>query len=235
MRTRRYAAAVAAAGLAVLTAGCGGSTGTSGTSGTAAASPLAGLTASQILTRAVADLKAASSVHLSGSVQESSQATTVDLTIGAHACRGTIGVPGQGSLQLLGIGSTVWEKPDSQFLKTAGLTSSQLSLLKGKYLKTTAAGSGLGSLCFLGQFATELIGGKGRVTEGKTTTILGQPALQLTDAQQSGSAYVTISASPEFLRFGSADGHMDFTDYDAPLTVTAPPAADTVNGAKYGF
>jgi hypothetical protein len=230
MRTRRYAAAMAAAGLTVLAAGCGGGS----SPGPASASPLAGLTADQILTRAVADLKTASSVHIAGSMQESGQATVIDLTVGAHSCTGTIGVPGQGSLALLGIGNTVWEKPDRQFLKTAGVGTSQLSKLAGKYLRTTASGSGLGSLCFLSQLATQLSGGEGHVTEGKTTTIGGQPALELTDAGQ-GSAYVTVSARPELLRVGSGDGYMDFTDYNGPLTVTRPPADETVDGAKYGF
>jgi hypothetical protein len=30
-------------------------------------------------------------------------------------------------------------------------------------------------------------------------------------------------------------GHLDFSAYDAPLTLTAPPASETINGSQYGF
>ena len=231
MRIRRYAAGLAAAGLAVLTADCGGS---SPASSAAAGNPLAGLSGGQILARAVADLKGSSSVHISGSM--ANQTTTVDLTVGAHSCTGTIGVKGQGSLRLLGIGNTLWEKPDAQFYRSAGITGAKLPKLAGKYLRTTASGTGFSSLCYLNSLSTQISGGAGHVTVGHTTTILGQPALQLTDAQNSGTAYVTLSAHPQFLQVGSSgSGYVDFTNYNAPLTVTAPPAADTVNAAKYGL
>ena len=62
------------------------------------------------------------------------------------------------------------------------------------------------------------------------------PALQLKDVKLTGDAYVTASARPEFLRVGSGGGgYMDFTDYNAPFTVTPPPAAQTVDGASYNF
>ena len=62
------------------------------------------------------------------------------------------------------------------------------------------------------------------------------PALQIKDTRNSGSAYVTISASPEFLRLdGGTSGHLDFTGYNAPMVLTPPPADQTVNGAKFGF
>jgi hypothetical protein len=47
--------------------------------------------------------------------------------------------------------------------------------------------------------------------------------------------YVTISASPEFLQTCDTGGHVDFTDYNAPLALTAPPASQTVAGSKYGL
>lgn len=240
---RRGAVAVAICGLAVLTAGCAAWKAASAASAasasavpTVSAGPLAGLTATQILTRAVADLKAASSVHITGSTQVPGQTTAVDLTVGGNGCTGTIGIAGQGSVLLLGTGNTVWMKPDEQFYKAAGVSAAELSKLAGKYLRLSASKSGIAALCYLGQLATQISSGAGHLALGQTTTMLGQPALQLNDVKQSGDVYVTASARPQFLRVGSSGGgYMDFTDYNAPFTVTPPPAAQTVDGASYNF
>ena len=73
--------------------------------------------------------------------------------------------------------------------------------------------------------------------KGKTTMISGQPALQIKDTGDPYSAYVTISARPEFLRFdgGSSGNRLNFAGYNAPLRLTPPPASETLDGAKYGF
>ncbi len=237
---RRGAVAMAICGLAVLTVGCAAWKSQTAPSGPAVhavpAGPLAGLTAGEILTRAAADLEAASSVHLTGSTKVPGQTTVVDLTVGARGCTGTLAIAGQGSVLLLGTGDTVWMKPDEQFYKAAGVSAAELSRLTGKYLRISSGKSGIGALCYLGQLATQISGGAGHVVLGQTTTVLGQPALQLNDVKQPGDAYVTTSARPEFLRVGSGAGeYMDFTGYNAPFTVTPPPAAQTVDGASYNF
>jgi len=234
---RRGAVAMAICGLAVLAAGCAAWKAESSPAvPTASAGPLAGLTASQILTRAVADLKTASSVHITGTTKVPGQTTAVDLTVGARGCTGTIAIAGQGSVLLLGTGDTVWMKPDEQFYQAAGVSAAELSRLAGKYLRLSAGRSGIGALCYLGQLATQIGGRAGHVVLGQTTTVLGQPALQLNDVKLPGDAYVTASARPAFLRVGSGGGgYMDFTDYNAPFTVTPPSAAQTVDGASYNF
>jgi hypothetical protein len=234
---RRGAVAMAICGLAVLVAGCAAWKAESSPAvPTASAGPLAGLTASEILTRAVADLDAASSVHITGSTKLPGQNAAVDLTVGAHGCTGTIEIAGQGSVLLLGTGDTVWMKPDEQFYQATGVSPAERSQLAGKYLRISASKSGIGALCYLGQLATQISGGAGHVVLGQTTTVLGQPALQLNDVKQPGDAYVTAAAHPEFLRVGSGGGgYLDFTGYNAPFTVTPPPAAQTVDGASYNF
>jgi hypothetical protein len=203
---------------------------------TVPAGPLAGLTAGQILTRASADLQAASSVHITGSTKVPGQTTDVDLTVGAHGCTGTIAIAGQGSVLLMGSGGTVWMKPDQQFYQAAGVSAAERSRLAGKYLRVSAGQSGITALCYLGQLATQISGGAGHVALGRTATVLGRPALQLDDVKPPGDAYVTAAARPEFLRVGSGGGgYLDFTGYGAPFTVTPPPAAQTVDGASYNF
>jgi len=103
----------------------------------------------------------------------------------------------------------------------------------GKYLQTPDVPGGMTDLSSLGEtagsFGSEL---KDLVTV-KITTISGQPALQLADKRHSTSAYVTMSARPEFLRLDvSGQEHVEFTGYNQPVTFTPPPADDTVTDAQ---
>jgi hypothetical protein len=34
---------------------------------------------------------------------------------------------------------------------------------------------------------------------------------------------------------GGRQGQLNFTAYDAPLTLTPPPASATIDGSRYGF
>jgi hypothetical protein len=246
MRTPRSPAAIAVALLAVLAAGCGtSSSSTSASASTAPAStappgnPLAGLSARQILTKAIADFKAASSVHIAGSERAAGQSFTMDLTVGADGCTGTVGLGGQGSVVLLRIGGTLWMKPDDQFWKSVlAAAPADLPAVEGKYVRLSPKGpatSSFGAFCYLSQLASQVSGGENQLVKGQTATIGGQPALQLKDTRQAGSAYVTISPTPEFLQTGDTGGHVDFTDYNAPLALTAPPASQTVAGSTYGL
>jgi hypothetical protein len=243
---RRRAAAMAAAGLAILAAGCGASTSTSGTPASTAsarpsANPLASLTADQIITKADADLKAASSVQVAGPIADSGQTYILNLTLGPRGCKGTMSMPKKGSFQLLKIGKKLWFKGNRRFWEVNGGTSDPavLKFLEGKAIEVSATGSGLaafGTLCDPRQLAAAFAGSAGGVVKGATSVISGQPALQLKDTGDGESAYVTISAHPEFVRLDAGrQGHLDFTAYDAPLTLTPPPASQTIDGARYGF
>jgi hypothetical protein len=252
MRTPRGPVAIAVWMLTVLVAGCGASSSTSTSTSTSTAppastapsastagNPLAALTARQILAKTIADFKAASSVHIAGSERAAGQSFTMNLTVGANGCTGTVGLGAQGSVLLLRIGGTVWMKPDDQFWKSALATApADLSAVEGKYVRLSPKGpatSSFGAFCYLSQLAGQVGGADDQVVKGQTAAIGGQPALQLKDTGQAGSAYVTISASPEFLQTGDTGGHVDFTDYNAPLALTAPPASQTVAGSKYGL
>ena len=261
MRTFRCAgrrlAAAALGGAAILgvttacsssgTSAAAGSTAGSTSSATASASakaaPLDALTADQIASRATADLKVVKSVHVSGSVQSSGQNIALNLTLGTKGCTGTMAIKGEGSFILLKIGQTLWIKPDNAFWKHAAgadAGSGLIDLLSGKYIKPSAKGSSLasiGTLCDPAQFAKSFGSQMTGMVKGASTTIAGRPALQIKDTADPASAYVTVSAQPEFLRLagGGSNGKLDFSQYNASLHLTPPPAAQVLDGAKYGF
>jgi len=239
-----HAAAAAICGAAILagTAACGASSASSsGTSvpATPSASPLAGLTADQIASKAFADLASVSSVHLADSVVQSGQALVLDLTIGTD-CRGTVEMSGEGTLKLLRIGKNLWIKPDSKFWKSAGVSDSALlSAVSGKYIRPSAKDSdlrGLQMLCNPSWYASEF-GQKltGLVKDG-TSTVSGQRALGIREPGDPGIAYVTFSARPEPLRLNAgSSGLLNFTGYNAPVLVSPPPSGEVLDGTKYGF
>jgi len=197
--------------------------------------PLAGLTADQIAHRAIADLAAVSSVHVAGSTGQDGQTAFLDLTLGTKGCTETLRIPGQGTSTLLQIGTTVWFKPSYQMLKwiAHGVPTAARRHLEGKYLQTPDVPAGMAAWCSRGELASAFGSELNDLGKGKITTISGQPALQLAGKRHSTSAYVTISGRPEFLRIDvSGQEHTVFTGYNRPLTLTPPPADQTVSTAQ---
>jgi hypothetical protein len=220
--------------------GSSSSTASGSASPSASAGPFAGLTADQIGRKALADLRAAASFHIAGSVADSGKTVTLDVSYGTSDCKGTIGVSGEGSMLLLKKGRKLWLKPDDRFWKgsVAGrLTQAQVSLLEGKYLEPEKDRdlTSLAEFCDRRKLADSFAGNMTGMSKGKTTTISGQPVQQVLSGK--AKVYVTISARPEFVRIidDTQHGRMNFTGYGAPVSVTAPPADETLNGATFGF
>ena len=249
---RTLAAALAATALAGGAAACGsassggsgGSSAGSSSAGSGSASPLASLSGKQIGDQALANLGKAKSVHVAGQVSSSGEQIKLNLKLlRAHGCTGSMTLVGKGSFLLTMIGKTVWIKPDSQFWNNfGGSNAAALKILRGKYLKTTKTSQlgGLSQLCQPSSLAGAFQDNKktGGLVKGPATTINGQRAIKLTDSGDSAAAYVSAVSTPELLRIvspGTSGGQLDFTDYDAPVSLQQPPASQTLDGKKYGF
>ena len=233
------AAALAAAGCAN---GTNGASSASNVSSTSTASPLAGLSGKQVLTRAVGNLRTASSFTVSGTVAQAASTITVDLGFRpGHGCTGTISVPGKGGLTIVVIGTTAWVKPSDQYWKTvAGQQAPQaISTLGGKYLKgptTNSTIAGLSQFCDLNSFTAQLQ--QGNVVKGEATTVDDEKAFPLTDVATGETLYVTNSSHPLPIQLRNTTaknkGGLIF-HVGAPVSLTAPPASETVDAAKYGL
>jgi hypothetical protein len=241
--TRLTGAAALAAAICAAVGGCASSSSSS--------APLSGLSADQIVQKSVADLKAASSVRLTGTVVSSGQAITIDLTdVAAHGCQGTIGLASAassgaktvaGTATIVEVGSTVYMKLDKLFFTSAGLPASDFSSVDGKYIKLTSTSdlASFAQLCdpstLAGAFAKQ---DTGFVAAG-TATINGQPALGFKQPKNAsnGTVYVSDTATPQIVRIAgpASAGSVDFSDYNAPATITAPPASAIVDGSQYGL
>lgn len=204
------------------------------------ADPLAAVSADEITQKAVANLKATPSVHVSGSLTDSGTTVTMNLTAGTTSCAGTMFLSGTGSFQIINTGNTVWMKPDNQFWKTsAGSDPAVLSLLEGKYLKTTMADGNFKSLvefCRPAGLAAVFSPVESGMVKGKTTVISGEPAVPLLDTGDSGSLDVSDSVAPKIVRLAMGKNQqLDFTAYGVPVRVKVPPTSETLSGAKYGL
>jgi hypothetical protein len=187
--------------ICVTAAGCASG---SGGGGSSSSSALAGFSAKQVLSKAVSDLKSASSFHMAGTVNQGGS-IRVDLTYSrGTGCKGTLGIGSKGSISLLVIGGTAWLKPDHAYWTSyAGSSaSSVIALIGGKYLKAATSNSnvsGLAQLCNANSLASSFTSPKD-IVKGGTSTINGQQALALKDPAKSSAMYVTDTTIPQILR-----------------------------------
>jgi hypothetical protein len=230
MRGVAALAGVCVTGIAVAACGGGGD-------------PLASMSAKQVLTKAENNLKAAPTFGLSGSMNESDGRATVHLDYKhGTGCKGTIAVAGQGSFDLTVIGQTAWVKPDDTFWRTyAGSNAAQaIALFHDRYLKGSTSNANVASLtklCDVNSLVSQL-GVPTDVTKGKVTTVNGQQVVPLTDKAKGGTLYVTDTSNPQVVQIVNTtagnSGKVNFT-VGNPVTLTAPPASQSIDGSSFGF
>jgi hypothetical protein len=214
-------------------------------SATSTADPLASLSAKQVGAKVIADAQKAASLTLAGSITQSSGTETVNMAIKpGQGCTGTLGTVGHGSFKLTQIGDTIYLNPDKKFWEAnGGANASQaISLINGRYLKLSATDKTLGSLatiCDMSQmFSTN--GKADNLKKGKVTTLDGTRVLALNDTSEDTVSYVTDTSKPQLVEMTApksaknGSGKITVT-YDTPVTLTAPPASQVLNGAQFGL
>ena len=237
-------ASVAAGASCLALAACSSAASSPGASG--AADPLASMSAAQVAAEVTANAKAASSLTLAGSMtQADGTGETASLAVKpSQGCTGTIGTVGKGSFKLIKIGSTIYLNPDKQFWESNGgaAASTIINLVNGKYIKISSTDKNMGSvadLCDVAQmFSTD--GKQDTLTKGKVTTLNGTRVLPLNDTPDGSVSYVTDTSKPQLVEITSPKGAKDGSGkitvtYGAPVTLTAPPASQVIDGSKLGL
>ena len=243
----RTTLAAAAGASCLVLAACGGSTTSGGGAAPSASStvdPLASLTATQVSAKAVADAEAAPSLTFKGSVVQSGQPLTLDLAIKpGHGCTGTIDEGSKGSLKLIVIGKTVYMNPDAAFWKANGGAdgAAASALIDGRYLETSTSDTQMGSLATLCDVKQLFSSDDSThpVAREAVTTLNGTRVLPIKISDGSID-YVTDTSKPEFVEGyapkGSKAGAGTITvSVGAPVTLTAPPASQVIEGSKLGL
>ena len=238
---RMAAAAVAAAACVGSLATAAHASTTSGAS--RAQDPLAGLSANKVAAEALANLKAASSLTLAGTIYDSGTKDTLDLGLKpGHGCTGTIGAGSKGSFKLVVIGKTVYFNPDKQFWVSAGGANAAavIALVHGRYIKTSTSDKDMATVAALCNVSSAIGSLKetGSFTKGALTTVGGIRVLPLKDSN--GAIDVTDTSKPEIVAIigpkgtATGDGALAFS-VGARVTLAAPPASQVIDGASLGL
>jgi len=201
-----------------------------------AADPLASLSSGQIAARSYADLIASSSVRMNGSRTSTTPGSFSLELVKSEGCSGTISITGVGTFQILVIRSKVWIKPDAAYWDQQKISTAVLHIVSGKFLQGSPSSTGLGVMSNL--CALQAIANDSSAAQRTHATFAGQKALVF-HGPDGATVTVSDSAVPEVLQvthFGSGEGTVDFSDFNAPVTLTPPPADETItNGAYYGM
>jgi hypothetical protein len=215
----RKALACWLAAVGLLVAGCGGSGGPK-------SNGIADQTPDQILTRMKTDVSKAQTVHVTGQIAEGSGGVSLDLTLArGKGGSGTVTFNGL-TIQIVRSGDKLYFKGNQAFLKK--YSGAAASLLAGKWFVVPSTMSGFSSFVPLTSI-TGLIGqilgsAPSTLEKGDTTTINGQPALAIVDTTKGGTLYVATTGPvyPLELKPKTGSGHVSFSDWDQPVTITPP-------------
>jgi hypothetical protein len=212
-------------------AGCGG--GGSG-NGLASKSP------AEIVAAAKAAADGASAVHVSGSTVTGGAPIDLDLSLVAgKGGRGRLSENGL-SFELVEIDGTTYISGSSAFYSHfAGAAAAQL--LQGKWLKASSSNSsfaGISSLTELRKLLDAALATSSKaLASGGSGTVNGQAVVGVRDTSQNATLYVATSgpAFPvEIVKSGAGGGTITFSEWNRPVTLTAPANAVDIEKLQKG-
>ena len=242
---------VTVAAAAALVSGCSSSSGASSSSASSSSAPasssaasaggsstLASLPPTRVLAKAQAALGGAKSVHFTASSTGQNGAGGYDLKLLANGnATGTVTFDGA-QLKVVRIGDVAYLSGHPDYL--APLAPGQN--LAGKWVELPATHQAVANLLGVADLRTGLGGvllPKGSVAFGPSKAVDGHPTVALVETSSSGggTVYVAADGTPYPLLIESAPGSdtgssARFTEWDEPVTVTAPPAAQVIDLRK---
>jgi hypothetical protein len=184
-------------------------------------------------------------VRITGQLPTQEGNVAIDLTdVAPASCQGTIALPSTGAsgapiAAIVKVDGTAYVKLNQSYLKSLHVPAGESAEVNGKYIESSSSSaiSDISHLCVLSTLVNAFTQGDTGFVEAGTVTVEGQPALALTqpNATVGGTVYVSDAAVPKILSLqesGSQEVFLDFTDFNAPVTITAPPAADIFSGTK---
>jgi hypothetical protein len=204
-------------------AGCGSSSSSSSSS----SNGVAAKTATEIVAASKAAADSASSTHVVGSIVSSGSPIALNLYLasgkGGHGQVSESGL----SFELIAVDGSVYIKGSPAFYSHFG-GGAAAQLLKGKWLKAPASNANFASIAAftdLGKLLGAALTSHGKLAKGATTTVNGQPAVGVTDTAQGGTLYVATTGQPypiEIIKRGASGGKITFSEWNAPVQLTAP-------------
>lgn len=193
-----------------------------------------------VLDDARVNLRTTSGVHAAGNVTSSGDNIRLDLDFTGPNVKGVLTISGN-DVQIIKIGQDVYLKGDRDFyLSVANGDQSAVDAIGNKWLKATGDDAKEFNEFSLDGFADAF-----KVNDGDAKlnpalgreTLNGQPVVVLTQSDGSRlSVANTGKAYPLRLEDKSPDepGQIDFTNFDKPVAISAPPTSDVLDLSKVG-
>ncbi|MGK4579099.1 hypothetical protein [Kitasatospora sp. HPMI-4] len=214
--------------------------------------PAADADAEQLLEKAKAAMAGLTAQTLDGTVEKDGAKVTVHLAMDKKKnCTGTVTVPLEGGFEILRNEAGTWIKPDRTYWKTIATKNGSpkagpvlAELFRGRYLAGAQDDKSVmgvtDEVCgWMGMF-TQVAGKPSRVVKGDVTTLLTpvrSVLLAAKDESGSSSFYVATEGEPYMVRmersFAGHHSRLDFSDFNKPVTVTAPRADEVVDYSEF--
>ena len=234
MTSARLLGAVLLIGAAALT-GCSDSGGgdTAGTPDAAAsANGLEDVSADEILTEVISSLNDASSVHITGELDNQGSPLTIDMTLsgdGSGSSSGTLTVNDEAN-KVVSVGEQTWVAPPDSYWTSKGISDTDLADYSGKFIAVPTTDTSLSVFTDFSGLVTSLSSHGGDVTKGDQSTVGGVPVIELIDSKDKGVLSVSLQGDALPLKTTSKDGQeLLLSDWNEPLTVAAPADTDVVD------
>ncbi len=216
----RFSIALLLALAATLVAGCGSSD-----NGVASKAP------KEIVAASKKAAEEATSVHVTGKTSDGPLALTLSIDYAENGGKGQIAL-GPLKFEVIRVGDTLYVKGDKAFI--AGLTrTTGTHLPEGRWIKASVNGSQFSQLAAFVSKNKELalmLNNGAVLSKGETTTLNGQKAVQVKQVGKlfTGKLYVATTGKPfplQLEKSGRETGKTTFTNWNKPVTVTAPSDA----------
>lgn len=209
------AALLLAIALAALLSGCGSSG-----NGVASKSP------AEILAASKAAALDASSVYVTSRNTQGPLSSSVNVELASKGGRGKVSILGS-VYELIRLGNTLYLKGSLAFYKSLGVTT---HVPQNTWLKAPADSGPIAHLAVLTYLNRELevlLSTTNPLAKGATTIVNGQKAIELKETGQifSGSRFIATTGKPypiEILKRGRETGQTTFSDWNQPVSLTAP-------------
>jgi hypothetical protein len=194
------------------------------------------LDAQQILQRAQTAAKAAESVKVSAQTQEEAGAMSFEITMAKTGAQGTV-TNAQGSLELIATEDTIFIKGDEKFNQAYG-GQGGAALLQGKWLSIPSdnpQAQPFQGLVSLETFFQGLLTPETTPTKVTPKDVNGVRCVGL--QTDSGTLWVATTGEPYPMAIeppSGQQGNVTMTDWNAPVTISAPPQDQVVDITKLG-
>lgn len=170
-------------------------------------------------------LRGAKSVRMKGTTKDGRDLVALDMALTQQGGRGKMRGPIEGkmvSMQIVAAEGKIYLRSPQLWRALGGAAVAQR--IGNNWVAAPAGGAPDKGFLSLSAFAKEGLKPEGRVVKGKPARVAGQPVISLIDSSDRSVLYIAATGKPYPLRMAEAGGrhHVDFTGYDAPVTITRP-------------